>query len=151
MRAGKALVMDTLSDSFRIWPPSTTLWRDFQKDAEQFAFPHNRLTVECKFSIAVRRHPTWSLARLLPTSSPSATTPPPPRGCAQTTQQAPSLNGGHQGACPVAGRRGAEQVHHMSGRGPGESLVSRIRHRKHVHASRYMSLHPPTLVHHDRR
>ena len=21
----------------------TTLWRDFQKDAEQFAFPHNRL------------------------------------------------------------------------------------------------------------
>ena len=30
-------------NSFRIWPPSTTLWRDFQKDAEQFAFPHNRL------------------------------------------------------------------------------------------------------------
>ena len=45
MRAGKALVMVTLSDSFRIWPPSTTLWRDFQKDAEQFAFPHNRLSV----------------------------------------------------------------------------------------------------------
>ena len=49
LRAGKALVMVNLSDSFRIWPPSTTLWRDFQKDAEQFAFPHNRLTVECKF------------------------------------------------------------------------------------------------------
>ena len=36
--------MVILSDSFRIWPPSTTLWRDFQKDAEKFAFPHNRLT-----------------------------------------------------------------------------------------------------------
>ena len=41
----KALVMVTLPDSFRIWPPSlsTTLWRDFQKAAETFAFPHNRL------------------------------------------------------------------------------------------------------------
>ena len=43
LRAGKALVIVTLSDSFRIWPPSMTLCRDFQKDAEQFAFPHNRL------------------------------------------------------------------------------------------------------------
>ena len=33
LRSVKALVMVTLSDSFRIWPPSTTLWRDFQKAA----------------------------------------------------------------------------------------------------------------------
>ena len=51
LRAVKALVMVTLSDSFRMWPHatwylSTTLWRDFQKDAEQFAFPHNRLMVD---------------------------------------------------------------------------------------------------------
>ena len=40
LRAVKALVMVTLSDSFWIRPPSTTLWRDFQKAVEKFAFPH---------------------------------------------------------------------------------------------------------------